>query len=524
MSKRKPNRCHILSMVFTPIHHAFLQTDATLSQELTSWEKGLHDTYQAWKNSIASMEQLLLNYCQSVSLTTTEPSHPAISPVQGLILSGPTPVLYHPTLSIHFQSCLWIPSHWNQPKTQLLPCANTVQNPHLQAENVIPILDNDPLGLEQFCVVLTRDFGWVSTLSHHPDATPPFFAISFNPETVAAVTNILSARVEQQRPHQAAQFKKWIQGFPSPQPDYNWPMQFSRQILAQSARFESPSQIVNLEPKAPLAHPPIDAIKSPSLSDSPTPTLRASENERSSAINEKEHDIELLKAIAHEIRTPLATIQTLTRLLMRRKDLPDDVIKRLEAIQQECTHQIDRFSLIFRAIELTTTPSASLQHSLTTMSLQQLFNQRMPRWESILERRSLEFDVELPQDLPAIAIRDPNMLDQVLTGLIEQLSHTLPLGSQMSLKVTLAGEQLKLQLKSSLPEDDASHQSNKSMLKAVGQLLMLQPETGNLSLSLPATKEIFNFLGGKLTVRQSPPRGEILTMFLPLDAFGSALL
>ena len=158
------------------------------------------------------------------------------------------------------------------------------------------------------------------------------------------------------------------------------------------------------------------------------------------------------------------------------------------------------------------------------MSLQQLFNQRMPRWESILERRSLDFKVSLPDDLPAIAIRDPNMLDQVLTGLIEQLSHTLPLGSQISLQLTLAGDQLKLQLLSSSPDDDhLEGHSSKSMLKAVGQLLMLQPETGNLSLSLPATKQIFNFLGGKLTVRQSPPCGEVLTMFLPLDSLGSSL-
>jgi K+-sensing histidine kinase KdpD len=186
---------------------------------------------------------------------------------------------------------------------------------------------------------------------------------------------------------------------------------------------------------------------------------------------------------------------------------------------------MDRFGLIFRAIELTTTPSASLNHSLTTLSLQQLFTQKMARWESILERRSLEFEVALPEDLPAIAIRDPNMLDQVLTGLIEQLSHTLPFGSQISLQITLAGEQLKLQLRSVIPDhEEETAKSSKSMLKAVGQLLMLQPETGNLSLSLPATKEIFNFLGGKLTVRQSPPRGEVLTMFLPLDPLTSSLM
>ena len=510
-------------MVFTPIQNAFLQT-TPVSPTQSVWGQGFDDTYQAWKNAIASMEQLLVQYCQTATLQSTviDGAEAAIAPVQGLILSGPTPVLYEPTLAIHFQSCLWTSNRWPRYQQQLLPCPQKVEAPRIHTENLIQILETDPLSYEQFCVVLTRDFGWVATLSHPLDMKTPFFGVTFNPDTVNAVTQLLTSRVEQQRPQQVNPFKQWLNGFPSPIPDYHWPMQFSQFILAQSARFDAPSEIVRVDVSRETSSSPSTEDRITSQHPPKSSQLETGSNNLVSDLDEKKHDIELLKAIAHEIRTPLATIQTLTRLLIRRKDLPEDVTARLQAIQQECTHQIDRFSLIFRAIELTTTPSASLQHSLTSMSLQELFSQRMSRWESILERRSLDFDVMLPEDLPAIAIRDPSMLDQVLTGLIEQLSHTLPLGSEMSLQVTLAGEQLKLQLRSSLPEEDEDSTANKSMLKAVGQLLMLQPETGNLSLSLPATKEIFNFLGGILTVRQSPPRGEILTMFLPLDAIGSS--
>jgi hypothetical protein len=53
---------------------------------------------------------------------------------------------------------------------------------------------------------------------------------------------------------------------------------------------------------------------------------------------------------------------------------------------------------------------------------------------------------------------------------------------------------------------------------------MFQPETGCLSLNLEVTKNLFQALGGKLTVRQrsrrDPLRGaqqeEVLTIFLPL--------
>ncbi len=53
-------------------------------------------------------------------------------------------------------------------------------------------------------------------------------------------------------------------------------------------------------------------------------------------------------------------------------------------------------------------------------------------------------------------------------------------------------------------------------VRSIGQLLMFQPETGSLSLSLAVTKNLFQALGGKMTVREHPQAGEVLTIFLPL--------
>ncbi|NJN23369.1 MAG: sensor histidine kinase, partial [Acaryochloridaceae cyanobacterium RL_2_7] len=185
--------------------------------------------------------------------------------------------------------------------------------------------------------------------------------------------------------------KQWLQEFPPIASDYRWPMQFSRRLLDLSAQLNEPSVVVDLPTEdywEPAVGKDIDSKLDASVLHS---RLTDKRSEKQTA-----HDVELLKAIAHEIRTPLATIKTLTQLLIRKKGLPEDVVRRLESIQQECTQQIDRFSLIFRAIELTTTPSASLSYSLTALSLQQLFAQKMARWETILERRSLDFDVAIP--------------------------------------------------------------------------------------------------------------------------------
>ena len=74
----------------------------------------------------------------------------------------------------------------------------------------------------------------------------------------------------------------------------------------------------------------------------------------------KNSEISLLEALTHEIRTPLATIRTLIRSLLRKQDLPKVVESRLKQIDIECTEQIDRFGLIFNAVEfclLYTSPS-----------------------------------------------------------------------------------------------------------------------------------------------------------------------
>lgn len=232
-------------------------------------------------------------------------------------------------------------------------------------------------------------------------------------------------------------------------------------------------------------------------------------------------DVELLQAIAHEVRTPLATIRTLTRLLLRRRNLDPEVIKRLEAIDRECTEQIDRFGLIFRAVELETSKDTRTPVQLTSTSVTQVLDSCIPRWQKQASRRNLTLDVHLPQKMPSV-VSDPTLLDQVLTGVIDNFTSTLPAGGNVQVEVMLAGHQLKVQLISKHPSVDSkeSSVSSKHALKSIGQMLMFQPETGNLSLNLSVTKNLFQALGGKLIVRNRPQQGEVLTIFLPLEMRG----
>lgn len=457
-----------------------------------------------WHAAIGTLLAMLLaTQEKNISQAGRNPSKP--DRLQGLILTGPTPLLSDLGLFAHFHTWALIPT--NGTALQLPPCARTKAEAATQSAQTIPLLPADPQLAERFCLVLTASFCWIATLK--PSAEQgACFQFSFIPETVHQVIQSVRSRIQLTRPHELAAFDTLLRQWPTVEPHYRIPLQFSRQLLHNYRQVSANLPELSLQRSA----------KPTAMKDNSSEQGEAAPKVRS---HQKGPEVDLLKALAHEVRTPLATIQTFTQLLLKRSDLPTEVLKRLEAIRRECHEQIDRFSLIFRAMELTTaetTPTVQLM----SISVQEVLTTNVPRWQKQADRRSLSFELDMPEQLPAIAISDPNMLEQVLTGLIEQLSHRLPIGSQMQLQIALAGDQLKLELRSDQTMTNPDSAADLPMLKAIGDLLMLQPETGNLSLSLPVTKQLFEILGGKLTVRQNQQQGEVLTIFLPLGTDSTA--
>ena len=221
-------------------------------------------------------------------------------------------------------------------------------------------------------------------------------------------------------------------------------------------------------------------------------------------------EVDIIKAITHEVRTPLTTIRMLVRSLKRRKDISAEVKTRLDRVDAECTEQIERFNLIFEAAQLDSYPIM-----LEATQIEEILSDGFMRWQEHAGRRQISLEMILPTEIPAI-YSNGLLLSQVLNGLVDRLVRSFPPDSHIQLILTSAGEYLKLQFQSQVTRLGGG---DLPLLKAVGQWLMLQPETGTLSLSLPTTKTLLKALGGKLTVRMHSTSaafdGEILTIFLP---------
>jgi hypothetical protein len=491
---------------------------------------------QQWRVSIAATQQLLLN-----TLATALPED-----TQGLVLAAPAPVFSEPTLAQSLQTVTFTAKPFN-PLALMpfqMPHAVAVADAFAPGESVLPLLGTDPLAREQFCLVFTKQFRLVLVLAQDTNGDKSF-SFSFEPEVVELAWRSLGARVRLSHPQLFADLEKLVQRYSPETPDYRIVMEFTRLLLTQFPEPEEdtgtrghnesslPANSTLCEPKvsysptldgSPKSSIPQRALRSMGTSApdaSGSPYKVATSSPPSPHLSSPRPDVELLQAFAHEVRTPLTTIRTITRLLLKQRDLPANVIKRLQLIDRECTEQIDRMELLFRAAELETSPTVKCTHTqLTAMSLEQVLQQSIPRWQEAANRRNLTLDVVLPQQLPTV-ISNPTMLDRVLTGLMENFTRSLPGGSHIQVQVIPAGDQLKLQL---LPLPQAGDNGKASastctppIRKALGQLLMFQPETGTISLNLAATKHLFQAIGGKLIVRERPRHGEVLTIFLPLE-------
>ncbi len=326
---------------------------------------------------------------------------------------------------------------------------------------VVTIAKSDLLNQEWFCILVTETFSALVVSSSQSHSC----LWSLHPQAIEMAIATLLPRIR--RPEQQDIFQTQLKYVPQTLPSYQLMARFGTILMAQSSMHQ----------------------------ELPIPEIQ---------------EVDIIKAITHEVRTPLTTIRMLVRSLKRRKDVTTEVKTRLDKVDAECTEQIERFNLIFEAAQLDSYPIL-----LEATQIEDILSDGFMRWQEHAGRRQISLEMILPTEIPAIS-SNALLLSQVLNGLVDRLVRSFPPDSHIQLILTSAGEYLKLQFQSQVTRQGGG---DLPLLKAVGQWLMLQPETGTLSLSLPTTKTLLKALGGKLTVRMHSSSaaydGEILTIFLP---------
>ncbi|MEM6500683.1 MAG: HAMP domain-containing sensor histidine kinase [Cyanobacteria bacterium P01_C01_bin.89] len=503
---------------------------------------------QGWRGAITASAYMLQSYIQSTVDSNDvdtpcwhmdgeeEAHHSSPSPdemrlktTQGLILTGPLPVFDCPQILEHFSSWVFSVPTW-QSLWQLPADIGSVFAEEIagrtdgtgggdRPNRPITLLPADPLGRECFALILLPHFSLALVCEHADDGTPINFQFSFSPGVIEQAWQSLRARIAITSGHHLKRLDNLVEQFAPVEPRYDTVMEFGqlmwRAMPASSVSTPAKSDCIGesfsvgekniAEKNGDVSKAvPINAAYEAPDKGTPDSGIFGSD------------DVAFLRAFAHGIRTPLTTIRTYTRLLQR-KDLAADVQRHLDKIDRECSEQIDRFDLIFKAVENETCDGTSTPN-LHPFCLKKMIAEGQDRWQRQADRHNLTFAVSAPPLIPPIA-GDCDLLDQMLTELIETLIRSLPANSHIDLNVIPAGDRLKLELVC----EDARHQDGgwlgwgHSSFQAIGRLLAFQPETGSVSLNLDVTKNLFQSIGGKLTVRHSPQHGDVVTIFLPVD-------
>ena len=422
----------------------------------------------------------------------------------GVWLAAPLPALYEPSVLQTLQGWVWAPPEMDSllPAPPLLPGRSSPGAGGDDGRRLavgfqrLPLQEAD--GTDPLLVLITPRLQVALALDGPPEARR--LLVRFDAGVLSAALSLLDERLQADDPRAARQMRQRLQAMGSLHSDPELGLRFWP-LLAQRLASMAPS--VTLQP---LVH-----------RRAPRPTDRArGEAESHEAVSS---ELALLEALTHEVRTPLATIRTLIRSLLRRGELPTVVRQRLEQIDGECSEQIDRFGLIFLAAELQRQPGSSQPLSpseLARTDLSQLLGQLEDLWQRQLHRRGLSLRLAIAPELPLV-LSDPSRLETMLGGLMDRFSRSLPSGSQVTLSLQPAGSRLKLQLNS----DDAGLGEGIGgeggapagpTSSQVGPVLSWNPETGSLQLSRQATQQLFHRLGGRLTERG----GSSLTVFFPV--------
>jgi signal transduction histidine kinase len=409
------------------------------------------------------------------------------SPERGVWLAAPLPALYESRLLQRLQGWVWAPAGVEQllpSPAPLLPGQRGAAPAFAAGYRRLPLHDDD--GTDPLLLLITPSVQVALALEGASQARR--LIVRFDAESLSAALQLLLERLSEEDPAAAAALRSALQAL--------GPLE------------NAPDQALRFWPR--LAERL--AAMAPSVTLQPLATARR---------DDSQNELALLEALTHEVRTPLATIRTLIRSLLRRSELTPLVRQRLEQIDSECSEQIDRFGLIFLAAELKRQPGSSQPldaSELARTDLSRLLEAMAELWERQLARRDLRLQLRIQPELPAV-LSDPSRLETMLGGLMDRFSRGLPSGSLVRLSLQPAGARLKLQLSSeerggetALPADTPAGENDGSAAERVGPVLSWNPGTGSLQLSREATRQLFHRLGGRLTERG----GSSLTVFFPL--------
>jgi signal transduction histidine kinase/DNA-binding response OmpR family regulator len=238
---------------------------------------------------------------------------------------------------------------------------------------------------------------------------------------------------------------------------------------------------------------------------------------------------EFLANMSHELRTPLNSLLILSKLL---SDNPHGNLNEKQTEFARTIHSAgsDLLSLINDILDLSKIESGTVSIELGDMPMSGLKLHMERTFRQLAADKSLDFNVEFDESLPASIRTDEKRLQQVVLNLLSNafkftshgsvtLSVSAAEGGWSSTNPVLRSAERVVAIAVTdtgigIPED-----KQKLIFEAFQQADgTTSRKYGGTGLGLSISREIARLLGGELQVRSKPGIGSTFTLFVPLEA------
>lgn len=215
---------------------------------------------------------------------------------------------------------------------------------------------------------------------------------------------------------------------------------------------------------------------------------------------------EMARALAHEVRNPLAGISGAAQVL--REDVePNEPRYR---VLSEILQQVDRLARVVSNI----LRYARFQPlKLERVALDDILTEALAAFEAHLQDRNITVLRDSEADLPQVLV-DPGQIQQVFMNLILHASKSMPEGGAIRVGVTSErGAEKEMQL---VRFHDTGTEVPEERLEEIFKPFYTKT-SGDTGLGLSVAQRIVSLHGGKIGARSEAGRGTAYTIELPVD-------
>ena len=242
---------------------------------------------------------------------------------------------------------------------------------------------------------------------------------------------------------------------------------------------------------------------------------RATEKALQQAKNEasRAHRIQsdFLANISHEIRTPLTTIIGLADILNDTK-LDNRQRNWLTTLQNSSEHLL---ALINDLLDYAKIDAGKFELETIAFSLHQLIDSLQTSLRPLLDQKHLDFQIELPPQLPPQISGDPLRLQQVLFNLLKNAIHFTPNNGRIALRIfnTSSSQDYNL-IRLDFEVSDTGIGMDQDTLDRlftpfVQSDCSTSRQSSGVGLGLTISQQLIHLMGGKINVNSKLGQGSI---------------